>query len=167
MLLVKGPSVMMGYLGEPEKTRQVMWEDGWYITGDVAQLDEDGFIQITDRLSRFSKIGGEMVSHVQVEEALHRALGCFEPRMVVTSISDEQKGERFVVLHTELGMSVDDLLKRMRDSGLPKLWVPRKENFFPVPALPFLGSGKLDLKQVKETAKRLAAEQTATAPGSD
>jgi len=73
MLLVKGPSVMLGYLGEPEKTRQVMWEDGWYITGDVAQLDEDGFIQITDRLSRFSKIAGEMVSHVQVEEALQRA----------------------------------------------------------------------------------------------
>jgi acyl-[acyl-carrier-protein]-phospholipid O-acyltransferase/long-chain-fatty-acid--[acyl-carrier-protein] ligase len=157
MLLVKGPSVMMGYLGEPDKTRQVLWEDGWYITGDVAQLDEDGFVQITDRLSRFSKIGGEMVSHVQVEEALHRALGSFEPRMVVTSISDEQKGERFVVLHTELGISVDELLKRMRDSGIPKLWVPRKENFFPVPALPFLGSGKLDLKQVKETAKTLAA----------
>ncbi|HTS68404.1 MAG TPA: acyl-[ACP]--phospholipid O-acyltransferase [Terriglobia bacterium] len=157
MLLVKGPSVMMGYLGEPEKTRQVMWEDGWYITGDVAQLDEDGFIRITDRLSRFSKIGGEMVSHVQVEEALHRALGSFEPRMVVTSVSDEQKGERFVVLHTELGLPVEDLLKRLRDSGLPKLWVPRKENFFPVPSLPFLGSGKLDLKQVRETAKKLSA----------
>jgi acyl-[acyl-carrier-protein]-phospholipid O-acyltransferase/long-chain-fatty-acid--[acyl-carrier-protein] ligase len=164
MLLVKGPSVMEGYLAEPEKTRQVMWEDGWYITGDVAQLDEDGFVQITDRLSRFSKIAGEMVSHVQVEEALHRALGCFEPRMVVTSVSDEQKGERFVVLYTELGMSVDELLKRMRDSGLPKLWVPRKENFFPVPELPFLGSGKLDLKQVKETAKKLATEQPAPAP---
>jgi len=163
MLLVKGPSVMVGYLGEPEKTRQVMWEDGWYITGDVARLDEDGFIQITDRLSRFSKIGGEMVSHIQVEEALHRALGSFEPRMVVTSISDEQKGERFVVLHTELELSVDELLKRMRDSGLPKLWVPRKENFFPVPTLPYLGSGKLDLKQVKETAMRLASANAAVA----
>jgi acyl-[acyl-carrier-protein]-phospholipid O-acyltransferase/long-chain-fatty-acid--[acyl-carrier-protein] ligase len=161
MLLVKGPSVMMGYLGEPEKTRQAMWEDGWYITGDVAQLDEDGFIKITDRLSRFSKIGGEMVSHVQVEDALHRALGSCEPRLIVTSVSDGQKGERFVVLHTELGMSVDDLLKRMRDSGLPKLWVPRRENFFPVSALPYLGSGKLDLKQVKETALRLAG----AAPG--
>ena len=163
MLLVKGPSVMVGYLGEPEKTRQVMWEDGWYITGDVAQLDEDGFIKITDRLSRFSKIAGEMVSHVQVEEALHRALGSPEPRMVVTSISDEQKGERFVVLHTELGLSVDDLLKRMRESGLPKLWVPRKENFFPVQALPFLGSGKLDLRQVKETARKFASEQPSAA----
>jgi acyl-[acyl-carrier-protein]-phospholipid O-acyltransferase/long-chain-fatty-acid--[acyl-carrier-protein] ligase len=163
MLLVKGPSVMVGYLGEPEKTRQVMWENDWYITGDVAQLDEDGFIQITDRLSRFSKIAGEMVSHVQVEDALQRALGIPEPCMVVTSISDEQKGERFVVLHTQLGINVDELLKRMRDSGLPKLWVPRKENFFPVEALPFLGSGKLDLKQVKETAKKLASERPAAA----
>ena len=162
MLLVKGPSVMAGYLDEPEKTRQVMWEDGWYITGDVARLDEDGFIQVTDRLSRFSKIGGEMVSHVQVEDALHHALGCIEPRLVVTSIADEQKGERFVVLYTDLGMTVDELLKRMRDSGLPKLWVPRKENFFAVPALPYLGSGKLDLKQVKETAQRLAAAQPTT-----
>ena len=83
--------------------------------------------------------------------------------MVVTSISDEQKGERFVVLHTELGLSVDDLLKRMRDSGLPKLWVPRKENFFPIQTLPFLGSGKLDLRQVKETAKKFASEQPTAA----
>ncbi len=161
MLLVKGPSVMVGYLGEPDRTRQVIWEDGWYITGDVGQLDEDGFIKITDRLARFSKIGGEMVSHVQVEDALHRALGSLEPRLVVTLVSDDQKGERFVVLHTELGLTVDELLKRMRDSGLPKLWVPRKENFFPVPALPVLGSGKLDLKQVKETAQRLSADVAA------
>jgi acyl-[acyl-carrier-protein]-phospholipid O-acyltransferase/long-chain-fatty-acid--[acyl-carrier-protein] ligase len=158
VLLVKGPSVMMGYLDEPEKTRRVMWEDGWYITGDVAQLDDDGFITITDRLSRFSKIAGEMVSHVHVEEALHRALGCLEPRLVVTSVSDDQKGERFVVLHIELGMGVDELLKRLRDSGLPPLWVPRREYFFPVRALPTLASGKLDLKLVKETALRLTAE---------
>jgi acyl-[acyl-carrier-protein]-phospholipid O-acyltransferase/long-chain-fatty-acid--[acyl-carrier-protein] ligase len=148
----------MGYLDEPEKTRRVMWEDGWYITGDVAQLDDDGFITITDRLSRFSKIAGEMVSHVHVEEALHRALGCLEPRLVVTSVSDDQKGERFVVLHIELGMGVDELLKRLRDSGLPPLWVPRREHFFPVGALPTLASGKLDLKLVKETALRLTAE---------
>ena len=157
VLLVKGSSVMTGYLDEPGKTRQVMWEDGWYITGDVAQLDDDGFITITDRLSRFSKIAGEMVSHVHVEEALHRALGSLEPRLVVTSVSDDQKGERFVVLHTELGMGVDELLKRLRDSGLPPLWMPRREHFFAVRSLPILGSGKLDLKLVKETAQRLTA----------
>ena len=156
MLLVKGPSVMMGYLGEPERTRQVMWKGEWYITGDIARVDEDGFITITDRVSRFSKIGGEMVPHLQVEDALHQALGSVEPRMVVTSVADDQKGEKLIVLHAELGLEVDELLRRLRDSTLPKLWLPRKENFFPVDSLPILGSGKLDLKKVKETARRLA-----------
>ena len=157
MLLVKGPSVMAGYLDEPEKTRQAIWEDGWYITGDVAQLDEDGFITITDRLSRFSKIAGEMVSHVHLEEALHQALGSLEQRLVVTSVSDHQKGERFVVLHLDLGLEVDELLKRVRDSGFPPLWVPRREHFYQVESLPVMGSGKLDLKLVKQTAQKLAA----------
>jgi acyl-[acyl-carrier-protein]-phospholipid O-acyltransferase/long-chain-fatty-acid--[acyl-carrier-protein] ligase len=157
MLLVAGPSVMLGYLDDPEKTREAIREGGWYITGDIARLDQDGFITITDRLTRFSKIAGEMVPHLRVEEALHKVLGSLEPKLVVTSVADEQKGERLVVLHTELEVGVDELLKRLRDSGLPKLWVPRRENFFRIPALPLLGSGKLDLKQVKEAAKQLAA----------
>jgi acyl-[acyl-carrier-protein]-phospholipid O-acyltransferase/long-chain-fatty-acid--[acyl-carrier-protein] ligase len=157
MLLVKGPGVMAGYLDEPERTRQAIWEDGWYITGDVAQLDEDGFITITDRLSRFSKVAGEMVSHVHLEEALHHALGSLEQRLVVTSVSDDQKGERFVVLHLDLGLEVDVLLKRVRDSGLPPLWVPRREHFYRVESLPVMGSGKLDLKLVKQTAQKLTA----------
>jgi len=160
MLLVKGPSVMAGYLDEPERTRQTIGEDGWYITGDVAQLDEDGFITITDRLSRFSKVAGEMVSHVHLEEALHRALGSLDQRLVVTSVSDDQKGERFVVLHLDLGLEVDDLLKRVRDSGLPPLWVPRREHFYQVDSLPVMGSGKLDLKMVKQTAQKLTARVT-------
>ena len=157
MLLVKGPSVMLGYLDEPEKTRQAIREGGWYVTGDVARLDEEGHIIITDRISRFSKVAGEMVPHLQVEEALHRAMGSLEPKMVVTSIPDEQKGERLVVLHTELDVSVGELLQRLRDSGLPKLWLPRKEDFFQVDALPILGSGKLDLRRVKDMARQLAA----------
>lgn len=157
MLLIKSPGVMMGYLGEPERTRQVITEDGWYITGDVARLDEDGFITITDRLSRFSKIAGEMVPHVRIEEALHAALGSVEPRMVVTSVPDEQKGEKLVVLHLDLGLEVDELLKRLRDAELPRLWIPKKESFYRIDALPFLGTGKLDLKRIKDTAKRLSA----------
>ena len=69
MLLVKGPNVMRGYLGKPEKTAEVL-RDGWYTTGDIATMEEDGFLTITDRLSRFSKIGGEMVPHIRVEERL-------------------------------------------------------------------------------------------------
>ncbi|MGO9270613.1 MAG: acyl-[ACP]--phospholipid O-acyltransferase [Terriglobia bacterium] len=164
MLLIKGPNVMMGYIGEPEKTREVM-HDGWYVTGDIARLDQDGFITITDRLSRFSKIGGEMVPHLRVEEALHQALGNAEPTFVVTSVPDEQKGEKLVVLHTELRVAIDDVLKRLREGDLPKLWLPRKENFFRIDALPILGTGKLDLKSVKDTAKRLAIPlPTATVP---
>jgi acyl-[acyl-carrier-protein]-phospholipid O-acyltransferase/long-chain-fatty-acid--[acyl-carrier-protein] ligase len=159
VLLVKGPGVMMGYVGEPEKTRQVIREDGWYITGDVVQLDEDGFITITDRLSRFSKIAGEMVPHVHVEEALQRALGRLDARLVVTSVSDNLKGERLVVLHLDLEMTVEELIKRTRESGLPALWVPRRENFYQVSALPVQGSGKFDLKLAKETAHRLTEEK--------
>ena len=120
-------------------------------------MDDDGFITITDRQSRFSKIAGEMVPHIRVEDALHLALETTEPQVVVTSVSDEQKGEKLVVLHTELRVNVDEVLKRLRDSGLPRLWLPRKENFFQTEALPFLGTGKLDLKRVKETAKRFAS----------
>jgi acyl-[acyl-carrier-protein]-phospholipid O-acyltransferase / long-chain-fatty-acid--[acyl-carrier-protein] ligase len=163
MLLVKGPSVMMGYLGDPEKTKQVLVEDGWYVTGDIARIDEDGFITITDRLSRFSKIAGEMVPHIQVEDELQKALGATEPKLVVTSLPDDQKGEKLVVLHTDLGVSVDDLLKRLRESTMPKLWLPRKENFFPIDTLPMLGTGKLDLHQIKEIAKKFSTVNSAPA----
>src|SRR5262249_61140624 len=74
MLLVKGPNRMLGYLGQPELTEEAM-RDGWYVTGDIASVDEDGFIRITDRLSRFSKIGGEMVPHIQIEETNNNILG--------------------------------------------------------------------------------------------
>ncbi len=91
MLLVKGPNVMKGYLGQPEETAKVM-HDGWYITGDIALIDTDGFIHITGRLSRFSKIGGEMVPHIRIEEAIQKILGVEEEgqlSVVVTSVPDE------------------------------------------------------------------------------
>jgi acyl-[acyl-carrier-protein]-phospholipid O-acyltransferase / long-chain-fatty-acid--[acyl-carrier-protein] ligase len=158
MLQVKGPNVTMGYLGDPEKTREVITPEGWYVTGDIARLDIDGFITITDRVSRFSKIAGEMVPHLKVEDALHHALGCSVPTMVVTGVPDERKGERLVVLHTPLNVSVDELLSRLRETPIPKLWVPRKHNFFEIDALPALGSGKLDLRRVKELALSLSVK---------
>jgi acyl-[acyl-carrier-protein]-phospholipid O-acyltransferase / long-chain-fatty-acid--[acyl-carrier-protein] ligase len=154
MLTIKGPSVMMGYLGEPEKTAEAI-RDGWYATGDIARIDEDGFITITDRLSRFSKIGGEMVPHGAVEEAIQKALGdkASECAVAVTSVGDAEKGERLAVLHTKLPMPVDELWRKLNDeSGLPKLWIPKREMFREVAEIPLLGTGKVALSQVKEMA---------------
>ena len=152
LLLVKGPNVMKGYWKDPEKTKEVMRE-GWYVTGDMASIDPDGFLQITDRLSRFSKIGGEMVPHVLVEEKLHGLSGRSDPTFVVTSASNEQKGEELVVLYVGYDGAIDDLWKKMNESDLPKLWIPAKDRFFSIPAIPYLGTGKLNLTQVRLIAK--------------
>jgi acyl-[acyl-carrier-protein]-phospholipid O-acyltransferase/long-chain-fatty-acid--[acyl-carrier-protein] ligase len=155
MLLVKGPNVMKGYLGQPEETAKVI-RDGWYTTGDIALVDTDGFIFITGRLSRFSKIGGEMVPHLLVEEAIQKALGGDEDelRAVVTSVPDEKKGERLVVVHTKLNMTPEEICRKLTEAGLPNLWIPSMDSFLEVEAIPVLGSGKTDLKAVADLAKR-------------
>ena len=154
LILVKGSNRMMGYLGAPEKMAEVV-KDGWYITGDIGKLDEEGFLHITDRLSRFSKIGGEMVPHLKVEEAIHPILG--EYNCAVTSIPDEQKGEKLVVLHTHPKLSPENFWSHLSNTELPKLWVPKKDNYYFVENLPSLGSGKLDLKGLKQMALRFAS----------
>ncbi|MEK7390177.1 MAG: AMP-binding protein [Elusimicrobiota bacterium] len=157
MLLFKGPNVMKGYLGEPAKTAEVL-KDGWYVTGDIGSVDADGFTTITGRLSRFSKPGGgEMVSHTAVEEALHQAAGLTELTFVVTGVKDEKRGERLVVLYKDWNGDVGAVLAKMRDNGVPNLWIPDRRSFYKVENIPMLGSGKLDLKTVNELAARLAA----------
>ncbi|MGL5098189.1 MAG: AMP-binding enzyme, partial [Planctomycetia bacterium] len=152
MLLVKGPNVMVGYLNQPEKTADAV-KDGWYITGDVAKVDADGFITITDRLSRFSKIGGEMVPHFKVEDRIQSVLSIVDRQIcAVVGVPDERKGERLMVLHTALDTPVEEVWRRLRDSDLPPLWVPARNCFFEIPELPVLGTGKLDLKGVKAMA---------------
>jgi acyl-[acyl-carrier-protein]-phospholipid O-acyltransferase / long-chain-fatty-acid--[acyl-carrier-protein] ligase len=155
LLLVKGPNVMKGYLGRPDKTQEVFL-DGYYVTGDVAAEDEDGFLQITDRLSRFSKIGGEMIPHVRIEEKLHELAGCTEQTFVVAGVPDEKKGERLVVLHTLPKDRLTLVLERLIKCDLPNLWVPRASQFFLVAGFPLLGTGKLDLRRVREMAGELA-----------
>jgi acyl-[acyl-carrier-protein]-phospholipid O-acyltransferase / long-chain-fatty-acid--[acyl-carrier-protein] ligase len=155
LLYVKGPNVMQGYLGRPEKTAEVL-KDGWYNTGDIAVLDEDGFIRITDRLSRFSKIGGEMVPHIRVEDKLHEVSGSTEQIFAVTGIPDEKKGERLFVLYTLGDDKMKDCLEKLAASDLPALWKPKADQFARVEALPYLGTGKLDLRKIKEMAQSLA-----------
>ncbi len=151
LLLVRGPNVMRGYLGMPDKTAEVL-QEGWYSTGDIASLDEEGFLQITDRLSRFSKLGGEMVPHVKVEEKLHEAAAVTEITFAVTGVPDPNKGERLVVLHTLREDRLLELLKKLPQLGLPNLWLPRPNQFFFVESLPRLASGKMDLRQIRQIA---------------
>ena len=160
MLLVKGPNVMSGYLGKPEKTAEVL-RDGWYTTGDVAMIEEDGFLTITDRLSRFSKIGGEMVPHIKIEEKLHELAGVTEQVFAVTALPDEKKGERIVVIYTLPADKLAPVLEKLPQCDLPALWKPRANQFFYADALPLLGTGKIDLRGMRALAGELA--QTADA----
>ena len=154
LLLVRGSNRMLGYLRQPERTAEAL-RDGWYVTGDIGALDEEGFVRITDRLARFSKIGGEMVPHLKVEECIYQIIG--DHRCVVTGVPDEQRGERLVAFYTRLDMTPGELWQALSASELPKLWLPKRENICQIDALPTLGTGKLDLMAVKAKALQLAA----------
>lgn len=156
LMWVKGPNIMQGYLGKDDLTAEVL-DDGWYNTGDIAAIDEDGFITITDRLSRFSKIGGEMVPHIKIEEVLHSVAGLTEQSFAVTGLPDEKKGERITVLHTLEEQVLEKVIAGLADADIPNLWIPKKDQFFQVAELPYLGSGKLDLKGIKNVAAGRAA----------
>jgi acyl-[acyl-carrier-protein]-phospholipid O-acyltransferase/long-chain-fatty-acid--[acyl-carrier-protein] ligase len=152
LLMIYGPNVMEGYLGRPELTEAVV-RDGWYNTGDIGRIDEDGFITITGRLARFAKVAGEMVPLEKIEEELNGLLDTHDRILAVTAVPDEKRGERLVVLHLPLdGKDVPHLVDALGKRGLPNLWLPGERDFIQVPELPILGSGKLDLKRIKEIA---------------
>jgi acyl-[acyl-carrier-protein]-phospholipid O-acyltransferase/long-chain-fatty-acid--[acyl-carrier-protein] ligase len=157
LLLVRGPNIMQGYHELPEKTAEVL-RDGWYVTGDIAFLDEDGFLEITDRLSRFSKIAGEMVPHMKVEEMLHELAGAQEQVFAVTGLPDERKGERLIVLHTLPAERLRPIVEKLAASALPNLWKPDPRHFFQIDELPYLGTGKLDLRKLRDLAKQFFLE---------
>ena len=166
MLLVRGPNVMKGYLHLPEKTAEVI-RDGWYVTGDVAAIDQDGFIKITGRESRFAKIGGEMVPLVQIEGALAKILSGHEKESVeegvlvaVSAVPHATKGERIVVLHTAIDRSPQELCAALAAKGLPKLFIPSPDSFHEVDQLPVLGAGTLDLKGIKEMAMEVFGKES-------
>ena len=185
LLWITGRNVMKGYLNQPDKTAEVL-QGGWYNTGDIARIDDEGFIEITGRLSRFSKIGGEMVPHLRIESALlelvarpngeadahlspaHQPTGKADkadshdpdqegPLLVVTAVPDPKRGERLIVLHRPLPLPVDQMIKAFAASGVPNLWIPDRAAFLPVETIPLLGTGKLDLKGVRDLALKLTA----------
>jgi acyl-[acyl-carrier-protein]-phospholipid O-acyltransferase/long-chain-fatty-acid--[acyl-carrier-protein] ligase len=155
LVLIYGGNVMEGYLGRPELTRQAI-QDGWYVTGDMGRLDEDGFLTLTGRLSRFAKCGGEMVPLEKIEETMHEILGTSERVCAVTCVPDESRGERLIVLYVpQQGLEVRWWCQQLSSRGLPNLWLPSERDFHAVPELPVLGSGKLNLQGVKEMAVKL------------
>ncbi len=158
MIWLKGPNVFPGYLGVPKKTTEVL-KDGWFRTGDVGRVDDDGFLYIEGRISRFSKIAGEMVPHETVEAAINKVLGLdneAERRIAVVGIPDEQKGEAILLLSTIAGPALEqeciDLRYKLLDEGLSSLWCPK--HIVPVSEIPVLASGKLDIKGCEALAKR-------------
>jgi acyl-[acyl-carrier-protein]-phospholipid O-acyltransferase/long-chain-fatty-acid--[acyl-carrier-protein] ligase len=152
LLMIKGPTVMLGYLNDKEKTREVI-QDGWYCTGDIAAIDSDGFIKITGRLARFSKIGGEMVPHVAIEDLCHRFFDTESTMVAVTSVPDPKKGEELIVLYRADVCDADRLYEIISHSDLPNLYKPKRENCFAVDHIPTLGSGKLDLVRIRKIAQ--------------
>ncbi|MBY0552651.1 MAG: AMP-binding protein [Candidatus Obscuribacterales bacterium] len=151
LIFVSGPQVMLGYLHKPDLTASVL-QNGWYCTGDIGSVDEDGFVRITDRLSRFAKVGGEMVPMGTVESAIRNHCKVNELAVAITAIPDDARGERLVVIHTpELTQSPAEVTALI-GTDLPALWVPKAKDFVKVEKLPVGGTGKLDLRALKEIA---------------
>jgi acyl-[acyl-carrier-protein]-phospholipid O-acyltransferase/long-chain-fatty-acid--[acyl-carrier-protein] ligase len=160
VIAVKGPQVMVGYLNRPDATAEVV-RDGWYRTGDLGYVDPDGFLKITDRLSRFSKIAGEMIPHIGVESAIMEVTGVDEHHVAVTGIPDPKHGERLCVLYTDLGMSPGEVQNRLIAGQIPRVWIPSPRDFLHVAEIPITPTGKVDLRRLKETALTAGAHGSA------
>ncbi|MBT8348103.1 MAG: AMP-binding protein, partial [Sulfurovum sp.] len=155
MILIGGTQIMKGYIGDPEKTASVIKEiDGirWYVTGDKGRLDEDGFLTIVDRYSRFAKVAGEMVSLGLVEREIAKTLGEHD-QIAVAALPDEKKGEKLVLL-LEGEMEADALKEQIKSLEMNPLFIPTE--YFKVEELPKLGTGKADFKGLKKLALSLS-----------
>ncbi len=157
MIWFKGANVFEGYLNDPKRTADVL-QDGWFRTGDIGRVDLDGFLYIEGRLSRFSKIAGEMVPHETVEETLVKAMGLENEsvrKIAVVGVPDPERGEALILLTSIPGgpehQEILDLRYRLLDKGMPPLWIPKK--MIRVSDIPVLGSGKLDVQSCERIAK--------------
>ena len=159
MLWLKGPNIFPGYLKDPEKTAAAIKDGDWFITGDLGRMDDDGFVYIEGRLSRFSKIGGEMVPHGTIEARIAELFGWDQnegPTAVVTGVPDAAKGEALVLL-TTMEVTAEQVRAKLLEAGLPNLWVPRIIRR--VEKIPMLGTGKTDLKGCRTLALELTKNE--------
>jgi acyl-[acyl-carrier-protein]-phospholipid O-acyltransferase/long-chain-fatty-acid--[acyl-carrier-protein] ligase len=154
LLLVKGANIMQGYLKDPKKTAEVM-HDGWYITGDIAKMNSSGHITITGRMSRFSKIAGEMVPHELIEKEINEIIHATECCIGICGAEDSKKGEKLLVFYSSDTLGPEEVIQQLRLKNLPNLWIPRKENFIKVDHVPMLGSGKLDVAGINKLRDKM------------
>ncbi len=152
MIWLKGINVFKGYIGRDDLNAEII-KDGWFKTGDLGSVDLNNILTLGGRRSRFSKIGGEMVPHEVVENAIADFVPAPEGfaggrTIAVVGVPDKQKGEALVMLscvhHAKLKQALDEIRSHLADVGLPRLWAPRE--IIPVEAIPMLPSGKMDLK---------------------
>lgn len=162
MIWFKGANIFEGYLHDEKRTADVKDQDGWFRTGDIGRVDMDGFLYIEGRLSRFSKIGGEMVPHETVEDALMKAMGLENEssrKIAVVGVPDPDKGEALILLTALPGgpehQEILDLRYRLLEKGMPPLWIPKK--MVRVADIPILSSGKLDVQSCEKIARSAVA----------
>jgi len=154
MILIGGTQIMKGYIGDAEKTAKVIKEINgirYYITGDKGHLDEDGFLTIVDRYSRFAKIAGEMISLGLVENKINYILD-EENQIAITAIPDSKKGEKLILL-LEGNIHIEILKEKIKKLELNPLYIP--SSYYKVEKLPKLGTGKADFKGMKNLALSL------------
>lgn len=157
IIILKGSNIFQGYLRDAKRSKEVLTDDGWFKTGDVGLMDADGFLHIQGRISRFSKIAGEMVPHETLEAAINKVLGLdteTERKVAIVGVPDEKKGEAIILLSTIAGQALEqeciDLRYKLLDEGITSLWCPRQ--IVPIKEIPLLASGKLDIKRCQELA---------------
>ena len=151
-LYLKGPNIMQGYMRSTDPGVLEPPKDGWYDTGDIVDIDEDGFIFIKGRCKRFAKIGGEMVSLTAVEQTIAKQWP--EALLGAVNLPDEKKGEKIVLITTEPAITKDALIRLYKETGMTELGLPH--TIVVVKEVPVLGTGKFDY----QTAKQLAVEAT-------
>lgn len=153
-LHIRGPNIMMGYLRPTNPGVIERLIDGWHDTGDIVDIDADGFIKILGRVKRFAKIGGEMVSLAVVENC---AAAVWPDHMhAAVTLPDPKKGEQVVLLSEAPEASRSPILEWAQTHGVPEISVPRR--VFKVGQIPVLGTGKVDYSAVRNEAERLMAD---------
>jgi acyl-[acyl-carrier-protein]-phospholipid O-acyltransferase/long-chain-fatty-acid--[acyl-carrier-protein] ligase len=160
-ILVKGDSVMKGYYDDPELSAEVL-VDGWYNTGDMGYLDDDGYLWHAGRFKRFAKIGGEMVSLVKVENTLEKFLPMGVSCCVV-EVSDEKKGAA-IIATVSIEVNKADILKKMGNE-LPNIALPK--HFIVIQELPMMGTGKIDFRTVTKIVQEIMVNLESDKPVAD